>query len=140
MNFSALIIWISSHSVFSRDQAASRSSHRMRPVDGGGVAKSINSANASAIAASCMSRISSMHSRDTRYLFAIAVGPRSPVALACANWRKTRCCGGDWIAGALPQTLRKGNVSIPIVYQFSGYIGIYRFVLWVHRPGASRWD
>jgi hypothetical protein len=67
---------------------------------------------------------------------AMAVGPRSPVALASASSRKTRYCGGDWIAGALLQTLRKGNVSIPIVYQFSGYIyiEIYRFVLWVTVP------
>jgi hypothetical protein len=35
---------------------------------------------------------------------------------------------------------KKSNVSIPIVYQFSGYIVYRRFVLWVHRPGASRWN
>jgi hypothetical protein len=35
---------------------------------------------------------------------------------------------------------KKSNVSIPIVYQFSGYIVYRQFVLWVHRPGASRWN
>ena len=131
------IIWISSHSVFPRDQAASRSSNRMRLVDGGGVANSINSLKASAIAASCMSRISSMHSRDTWCFFAMAVGPRSPVALASASSRKTRCCGGDWIAGARLQTLRKVHVNIPIVYQFSRYIVYRRFTVPVRVGGID---
>jgi hypothetical protein len=36
--FFGFIIWTSSHFLFSSDQAASRSSNTMRPVDGGGVA------------------------------------------------------------------------------------------------------